>query len=172
MGPEEMSGSKEFDPVQAARRRRFLTVMFSDLTGSTGIGERIEAETFAEVLRELRTIARSVVAKHGGQIARIQSDGVLAIFGYDGVREDDGRRATEVALELHRLVGAMRSGVLVGLDEPLALHTGIHAGVCFVDVGDVERGRFRAALPASRRDPRLPPCAGVAQWQSCSFPSY
>lgn len=155
-----MRSTKGDDPSLNSGRRQYLTVLFSDLTGSTRFGERMEAEDFAELLGHLRVLCRTVVARHGGQIARIQSDGVLAIFGYDGVQEDDGRRAAEAALDLHQCVSQMRFKGSLTNGEELALHSGIHAGVCFVERGDVERGRFEVLGDVPNLAARLSDLAG------------
>jgi class 3 adenylate cyclase/tetratricopeptide (TPR) repeat protein len=155
-----MRSIEDDDPSLNGGRRQYLTVLFSDLAGSTRFGERMEAEDFAEMLGSLRILCRTVIAKHGGQIARIQSDGVLAIFGYDGVQEDDGRRAAEAALDLHQSVSQMRFKESLAIGETLALHSGIHAGVCFVDRGDVERGRFEVLGDVPNLAARLADMAG------------
>ena len=126
----------------AAGRRRYLTVMFSDLSDSTRLAGLMEAEDFSALLATMRRHSREIIAKHGGRIARIQSDGVLAIFGFPEASEDDGRRATEAAIELHEVMSRLVVEAGTGLREPLALHTGIHAGLVFLTEGDVERGRF------------------------------
>lgn len=125
-----------------AGHRRHLTVLFSDLSGSTCMGEQMEAEDFAELLASFRTACQTVVAKHGGLVARAQSDGILAVFGDQGTREDDGRRAVEAALELSSLMRQMRSTPLPSGVGGLDVHSGIHAGHCFVEQGDLERGRL------------------------------
>ncbi len=126
----------------AAGRRRYLTVMFSDLSDSTRLAGLMEAEDFSALLATMRRHSREIIAKHGGRIARIQSDGVLAIFGFPEAGEDDGRRATEAAIELHEVMSRLVVEAGTGLRESLALHTGIHAGLVFLTEGDVERGRF------------------------------
>lgn len=158
-----MRSTEEDEPSPSAGRRQYLTVLFSDLSGSTRFGEQMEAEDFAEMLGSLRTLCRTVIARHGGQIARIQSDGVLAIFGYDGVQEDDGRRAAEAALDLHQSVGQIRLKGSLASGEALALHSGIHAGVCFVDLGDVERGRFEVLGDVPNLAARLSDLAGPGE---------
>jgi class 3 adenylate cyclase/tetratricopeptide (TPR) repeat protein len=127
----------------AVGQRRLLTLLFVDLSGSTAMAEWMEAEHYAAMLAGLRTLYERIVPHHGGAIARIQGDGMLAVFGHPEVREDDGRRATEAALELH---SAVRSLVPPGpkpADFPgLALHSGVHAGIVLVNEGDEMRGRF------------------------------
>jgi class 3 adenylate cyclase/tetratricopeptide (TPR) repeat protein len=122
-------------PTTLAGHRRHLTVLFADLSGSTRMGEQMEAEDFAELLGHFRTVCRTVIAKHGGLVARTQGDGVLALFGNEGAREDDGRRAVEAALELTEALRQLRDTAHLGI------HSGVHAGHCFVEQGDVERGR-------------------------------
>jgi class 3 adenylate cyclase len=91
-------------PPPPGGQRRLLTLLFVDLSSSTAMAEWMEAEHYAAMLAGLRGLYEQIVPRHGGVIARIQGDGMLAVFGYPEVREDDGRRATETALELHAAV--------------------------------------------------------------------
>ena len=139
----------------AARgQRRLITMLFCRPSGSTGLAEWMEAEHYADLLAQLSTLYEQVVPRHGGAVARIQGDGMLAIFGYPEVREDDGRRATEAALELHTLVRGLRPRPLPEHFKGLTLHSGIHAGVVFVGEGDAVRGRYELIgnAPTSRPD--------------------
>lgn len=126
----------------SAARRRYLTVLFADLCDSTQIGNHMEAEAYFEMLHAVRTCCREVIERHGGQIARIQGDGVLAIFGFPESREDDGRRAVEAALELHEAVASLPFVNPVQTGAGLRLHSGVHTGLTLVGSGDMERGRF------------------------------
>lgn len=92
------------------------------------------------LLGQFRRFARQIIPHHGGIIARLQGDGVLALFGVDKGDEEDGRRAAEAALELHAAVGGLRIRPPDGAS--LQLHSGIHAGLVLVLEGDIERGRF------------------------------
>ena len=141
-------------------RRRYLTLLFSDLSDSTFLSGILEAEHYAQMLSDLRQCFRDIVPKHGGQIARIQGDGVLAIFGFPQAREDDGRRATETALELHEAVGRVRVEGHYPNIGPLMLHSGIHGGLVFVAEGDLERGRFELLGTVPNMAARL---SGLAQ---------
>lgn len=124
-----------------AGSRLYLAVLFSDLTDSTRLGASMEAEDYAEMLRAVRALCHAIITKHGGLIARLQGDGVLAIFGHPAAQEDDGRRATEAALELHAAVARL-APVTPAMTGRLSMHSGIHAGLVFVSEGDLERGRF------------------------------
>lgn len=146
--------------VPDGARRRYLTIVFSDLSDSTRLGASMEAEHYAAMLAGLRQAFLDVLSGHGGTVVRIQGDGVLAIFGYPETREDDVRRATEAVLELHAVVRQMRplSGPLA--HRPLTLHTGIHAGLVLLDAGDVVRGRFELLGNAPNIAARLSDEAG------------
>ena len=127
-------------PLRAGRRN--LTIVFSDLSDSSALGASMEAEHYAELLGRLRQVWNDVVPRHGGTIVRIQGDGMLAIFGYPQASEDDGRRATEAALDLHAAVRRLQPVPGVATSGLLGLHTGIHAGLVLFDEGDLVRGRF------------------------------
>ena len=125
----------------APGQRRYVTVLFADVSDSSEHAERLEAEAYALLLEQFRAFAREVIPRHGGSIARLQGDGVLALFGHLQTREDDGRRAAEAALELHAAVARLRAGTGAAATV-LQLHSGIHAGLVLLIDGDIERGRF------------------------------
>ena len=130
-----------FERVGVVTKRRYLTVLFSDLSGSSELAESMEAEDLSSVLEDLRRVSREVISRHGGHIARIQGDGLLAIFGFPSAMEDDGRRACEAALDLHRAVALLTASKNAALLS-LKMHSGIHAGLVLLTEGDIERGRF------------------------------
>lgn len=122
--------------------RHRLTVLFSDLVGSTALGRDVESEHLSELLSQLREIWHRAVAKHGGRIIRTQGDGALAVFGYPRSGEDDGRRAAEAAIDIHQWVGQLRHDGVSPALMPLRMHSGIHAGTLLLTEGDIESGRY------------------------------
>lgn len=123
-------------------RRRYLAILFSDLSGSVRLTAAMETEDFADLLASLRRIYEDVIPRHGGMIVQIRGDGVLASFGYPDAREDDGRRATEAALDLHESVRQLRLALSVPATDLVRLHTGIHSGLVLLDEGDIISGRL------------------------------
>lgn len=141
------SGSSDPDGAVAANtdaapQRRFVAMLFSDLSGSTRLSASLEAEDYAALIQRLSQCYRSVVARHGGLVVRIQGDGMLAVFGHPKLDENNGRRATEAALELHAAVRAFQVEAAAGPADPLTLHSGIHAGLVLIGEGDVVTGRL------------------------------
>lgn len=149
-------------PAHEAPRRRYLTILFSDLSDSTKIAGSLEAEDYCELLNQLRDIYHRVIAKHDGAIAQFSGDGMLAIFGYPETREGDGRRAVEAALDLHDAVRGLGVAPRRGGPE-LRLHSGIHSGLVLLHSGDQVRGRFEVLGSATNIASRLCGLAGPGQ---------
>ncbi|WP_395702552.1 ATP-binding protein [Aquabacterium sp.] len=138
--------------------RRYVTLLFSDLSGSTALSGAMEAEEYAKLLAALRKAYQQTVPRWGGTIVRVQGDGLLAMFGHPVTREDDGRRAVEAALALHEQVRRMAPPLPPGFS--LQLHTGIHAGLVLIGTGDIERGRFELMGMVPNIAARLSDAAG------------
>jgi class 3 adenylate cyclase/tetratricopeptide (TPR) repeat protein len=136
-------------------RRRYLTLLFADLSGSTQLAETMDPEHYAELLGAFRERCHEIIPRYQGRIASIQGDGVLAIFGYPKAEEDDARRATEAALELHVAVSRIAVSGLGLSTAPLALHSGIHGGLVYLAAGDAEQGRFAVGGDVSNTVARL-----------------
>jgi class 3 adenylate cyclase/tetratricopeptide (TPR) repeat protein len=141
--------------IRPSGTRLHLTLLFLDLSGSSLLAEQLEAEEIAEILAATRDICRQTVARHGGQVARVQGDGALAVFGYPFPGENDGRRAAEAALEVHHLVEELDFASLSTPLRPLRMHSGIHSGLVLVSEGDIERGRFELVGDAPNTAARL-----------------
>jgi class 3 adenylate cyclase/tetratricopeptide (TPR) repeat protein len=156
MSGEDISLTFQREPLRVAdARRRYLAILFSDLTGSVRLGAHLEAEDVADLLGSLRHVYEEVISKHGGVIVQIRGDGVLACFGYPDAREDDGRRATEAALELHDRVRRMEFSHRVPAVKCLRLHSGIHAGLVLLEGGDAAAGRLELIGSATNIAARL-----------------
>src|SRR5947208_11650785 len=80
--------------------RKTVTVLFSDVTGSTALGEQLEPESLRRMLSRFFDAARSVVESHGGTVEKFIGDAVMAIFGVPVVHEDDALRALRAASDL------------------------------------------------------------------------
>ena len=139
--------------------RRFLTLLFADLSGSTELAELMETEHYAAVLAALRKVYQDTLARHGGVIVRVQGDGLLGMFGYPHTREDDGRQAVAAALDMHQRISELRPELPAG--RSLCLHTGIHSGLVLLRNGDLELGRFELFGTVPNIASRLSDAAGA-----------
>jgi class 3 adenylate cyclase len=84
--------------------RRQVTVMFSDLVGSTALSARMDPEDFREVISAYQNSVAETVGRFGGFVAKYMGDGVLIYFGYPQAHEDDAERAVRTGLQLVAIV--------------------------------------------------------------------
>ena len=84
--------------VEAAGERRYLTVMFCDLVGSTGIAAQLDAEEWRDLVGAYLDAASAAVIEMGGHVAKKLGDGLMALFGYPVAQENDAERAVRAAL--------------------------------------------------------------------------
>ena len=68
--------------TQTTGERRYLTVMFCDLVGSTGICAQLDAEEWRDLVGAYPDAAHAVVTEMGGHVAKKLGNGLLALFGY------------------------------------------------------------------------------------------
>jgi predicted ATPase/class 3 adenylate cyclase len=114
---------------QDAAERRQVTVMFSDLVGSTALSARMDPEDLREVISAYQKCVAETVRRFGGFVAKYMGDGVLVYFGYPQAHEDDAERAVRAGLELIAAV--------TGLKTRAALQTRVGIATGLVVVGDL-----------------------------------
>jgi class 3 adenylate cyclase len=68
-------------PQDTAERRQ-VTVMFSDLVGSTALSSRMDPEDLREIIAAYQKCVAETVRRFGGFVAKYLGDGVLVYFGY------------------------------------------------------------------------------------------
>ena len=95
-------------PEDRAERRQ-VTVMFSDLVGSTALSARMDPEDLREVISAYQKCVAETVQRFGGFVAKYMGDGVLVYFGYPEAHEDDAERAVRAGLELVAAVGDLKT---------------------------------------------------------------
>jgi len=61
--------------------RKTVTIVFSDVSGSTALGERLDPETVRRVMRRYFDEAQAVLEHHGGTVEKFIGDAVMAVFG-------------------------------------------------------------------------------------------
>ena len=115
-------------PQDTAERRQ-VTVMFSDLVGSTALSARMDPEDLREVISAYQKCVAETVRRFGGFVAKYMGDGVLVYFGYPEAHEDDAAQAVRAGLELIGAVSSLKH------DAPLQTRVGIATGL--VVVGDL-----------------------------------
>jgi class 3 adenylate cyclase/predicted ATPase len=127
------SSSSDTSSLSAEDRaeRRQVTVMFSDLVGSTALSRRMDPEDLREVIGAYQAASAKVIQSFDGLVAKYMGDGILAYYGYPRAHEDDAERAVRAGLDIIRAV----SGLKTRSPEPLQVRIGIATGL--VVVGDL-----------------------------------
>src|SRR5438270_890650 len=111
--------------------RRQITVLFSDLVGSTALANEIDPEEMSALIRRYQDACAGAIPRFDGFIAKFMGDGVLAYFGYPQAQEDAAERSVYAALAI---IGSLRQ--LKGPDGgALETRVGIATGV--VVIGDI-----------------------------------
>jgi class 3 adenylate cyclase/predicted ATPase len=116
--------------AQDTAERRQVTVMFSDLVGSTALSACMDPEDLREVISAYQKCVAETVHHFGGFVAKYMGDGVLVYFGYPQAHEDDAERAVRAGLQLVAAVGDLKT-----TRAPLQTRVGIATGL--VVVGDL-----------------------------------
>jgi class 3 adenylate cyclase len=91
----------------AEQRRKLATLLFCDLSGSTAMGERIDAEAVRSLMLSYFDEMRSTLQGHGGTVEKFVGDAVLAVFGVPDAHEDDALRACRAALEMRERLASL-----------------------------------------------------------------
>jgi class 3 adenylate cyclase len=96
-------------PREDRAERRQVTVMFSDLVGSTALSARMDPEDLREVISAYQKCVAECVQRFGGFVAKYMGDGVLIYFGYPQAHKDDAERAVRAGLDMVAAVGALKA---------------------------------------------------------------
>jgi class 3 adenylate cyclase len=132
--PLSTNVASTFAPVpEPAGERRYLTVMFCDLVGSTSIAAKLDAEEWRDLVGAYLDAATAAVTEMGGHVAKKLGDGVMALFGYPVAQENDAERAARAALAIQRALAEINRRN-AGKDKPaLSARIGLEAGPVVVD---------------------------------------
>lgn len=117
-----------------ARARKVVTVLFSDVSGFTALGERLDPESLHQLIGRWFEDADAVIQRHGGTVDKHVGDAVMAVFGVPVAHEDDALRAARAGLELGAKLGRLNDELARRWDVRLRVRTGINTGE--VVVGD------------------------------------
>ncbi len=84
----------------ALESRKTVTVVFSDVAGSTTLGEHLDPEIIRFVMTRYFDAMKSVLENHGGTVEKFIGDAIMAVFGIPVLHEDDAFRAVTAALAM------------------------------------------------------------------------
>lgn len=125
-------------PPLPVETRRWVTVLFADLSGFTSASETMDPEDVRSLVDGCMAKLGEVVEHHGGYVEKIIGDQIMVLFGAPVAHEDDAERAVRTGLAMQQCAGDFGDD-LAGL----RLRVGINTGeVMFAPVGPDAARRF------------------------------
>jgi class 3 adenylate cyclase len=124
-------------PVQEVRKT--VTIVFSDLKGSTSLGEKLDSESLREVMSRYFDEMREILEHHGGTVEKYIGDAIMAVFGLPRIREDDALRAVRAANAMQQALASLNRELEQRWGVTLVNRTGVNTGE--VVAGDPTTGQ-------------------------------
>jgi len=108
--------------------RRTVTILFTDIVGSTELGERLDPEALRPVLAEYFATMKASVERHAGTVEKFIGDAIMAVFGLGAIHEDDALRAVRAAAEMRDALAELNVDLLARRGISIATRTGLNTG--------------------------------------------
>jgi class 3 adenylate cyclase/tetratricopeptide (TPR) repeat protein len=124
------------EPAPQRETRKVVTVLFSDVTGSTSLGERLDPESMRRVMTRYFDEMRAALEAHGGTVEKFIGDAVMAVFGVPVVHEDDAHRALRAAAEMRDRLARLNAELERDFGVRLENRTGVNTGEVVVGDGN------------------------------------
>jgi adenylate cyclase len=112
-----------FEPVQ-----QNTGVLFVDLSGFTGLSERLGPHRTRDFLKEFHSIIEEEALRHNAYVESFMGDGAMLVFGLPSPRSDDARRTVDAALSLARALKKWIGGLALPDGYELGIRVGAHYG--------------------------------------------
>jgi len=109
------------DARSAAQAAGPVTILFTDVEGSTALTERLGDAGAREVLRQHERIVREALKAHSGSEVKTMGDGFMASFG-------SASQAVECAVTIQKAFAQWNAGVGAHGHAPLQIRVGLNAG--------------------------------------------
>jgi class 3 adenylate cyclase len=125
--------------------RRVVTILFSDIKGSTSMAEGLDPEEWAEIANQAFQELIEPVYRYGGIVARLMGDAILAFFGAPKAHEDDPQRAVLAGLDIISGIDAFNRKYEQNTGMKFDIRVGINTGLVVVgNIGSDLRAEYTA----------------------------
>jgi class 3 adenylate cyclase/tetratricopeptide (TPR) repeat protein len=125
---EKITGARK----QIEGERRTVTVLFSDISGYTGIAEKLDPEQVYEFIDSTLKAFADEIYRHEGTIDKLMGDGLMALFGAPIAHEDDPARAVYAALGMQDALRRINVDLAERLGITLKVRIGLNSGLVVV----------------------------------------
>jgi class 3 adenylate cyclase/tetratricopeptide (TPR) repeat protein len=164
----------------ADEERKYATVLFADIVGSTELIAGLDPEQAMERLRPAVATMCDVIRRFDGTVMRTLGDGVMALFGAPRAQEGHAFLACEAALAMQGAFqpregpareGPAREGLPTPRESRVTLRVGLHSGEVVSDapVTDLtkERGVHGATIHLASRLQQMADPGGICLTEDC-----
>src|SRR5262245_23357935 len=134
----ELLAAPPAQPPQESRK--IVTIVFSDLKGSTAMGEALDSESLREVMTRYFDAMSAELERHGGVVEKFIGDAIMAVFGLPKLHEDDALRAVRAAADMRTVQQRLNNELASNWGVRLTVRTGVNTGE--VVAGDVADQRL------------------------------
>ena len=138
--PEDRPKEKLTPLPPSDSARKYVTVLFSDMSGYTAMSEKLDPEEVKEIMGKIFGEISKAIPRYEGVIDKFIGDAVMALFGVPQSHEDDPVRAIKAAREIHEIVSSISPQYEKRIGKPLAMHTGICTGLVVTGEMNLEKG--------------------------------
>jgi class 3 adenylate cyclase len=129
-------------PVAAdEEERRTMTMLFSDVVGSTMLGERLDPEVLSHVMTSYYEAMKPIVEEHRGLVVKFIGDALVAAF-------DDGLDACRAAVAMRERLDSVNEELERRRGVQIGARTGIQTGEVTLSRGSVLPGPTGTAAAA------------------------
>ncbi len=136
-------------------------MVFSDVAGSTALGERLDPESLRRLMSRYFEEMETVLVRHGGTVEKFIGDAVMAVFGHPVMHEDDALRAVRAAVEMEEALATLNEQLEREQGVTIAVRIGVNTGE--VVVGDGGQGQSFATGDAVNTAARLEQAASAGE---------
>jgi class 3 adenylate cyclase/tetratricopeptide (TPR) repeat protein len=124
--------------------RKTVTILFCDMTESTELSGKLDAESLREVMVRYYVLMRGCLERYGGTVEKFIGDAVVAVFGVPVLHEDDARRALSAAIEMLGAVDSLNRELRALMGVEIGVRIGVNTGEV-VAADDISSGQALAA---------------------------
>jgi len=117
-------------------RRKTVTILFTDVVDSTGLGAELDPEVMRSVMGRYFDTVRTIVERHGGTVEKFIGDAAMTVFGIPKLHEDDALRAVRAAGELRESLVELNAELGSERGVVIQLRTGVNTGEVLASEAD------------------------------------
>ncbi|MFO8061414.1 MAG: tetratricopeptide repeat protein [bacterium] len=128
--PRRIVEKIDYNPynVRVEGERRFVTILFGDVSGFTALSERLDPEDVIKVINKYFNKMLYIVDKYGGDVDKFVGDAIMVVFGAPVAHKNDPERAVRAALEMQEAIETIEpvpaKGELIKVRMSIGINTG------------------------------------------------